>query len=58
MQENPNNILDEVTGNDYKYGFVTEIDTEVIPVGLNEEVVRLISAKKGEPEWPHSQPGL
>ncbi|MEG0948902.1 MAG: Fe-S cluster assembly protein SufB [Bacteroidales bacterium] len=51
MQENPNNILDEVTGSDYKYGFVTEIDTEVIPVGLNEEVVRLISAKKGEPEW-------
>lgn len=51
MQENPNNILDEVTGSDYKYGFVTEIDTEVIPVGLNEEVIRLISAKKGEPEW-------
>lgn len=40
MQENPNNILDEVTGSDYKYGFVTEIDTEVIPVGLNEEIGR------------------
>lgn len=44
-------ILDDVTGGDYKYGFVTDIDTEVIPVGLNEEVVRLISAKKHEPEW-------
>jgi Fe-S cluster assembly protein SufB len=40
-----------VTGGDYKYGFVTDIDTDVIPVGLNADVVRLISAKKGEPEW-------
>lgn len=51
MQENATNILEEVTGSDYKYGFVTDIETEVIPVGLNEEVVRLISAKKGEPQW-------
>ena len=52
MQENnKNNILDEVTQSDYKYGFVTEIETEVIPVGLSEEVVRLISSKKNEPEW-------
>lgn len=36
---------------DYKYGFSTEIDTETIPKGLNEDVVRLISAKKGEPDW-------
>lgn len=52
MQENnKNNILDEVTQSDYKYGFVTDIETEVIPVGLSEEVVRLISQKKNEPEW-------
>lgn len=51
MQDNTNNILDDVTGGDYKYGFVTDIDTDVIPVGLNADVVRLISAKKGEPEW-------
>ena len=44
-------ILNEVTGSDYKYGFRTEIDTETIPKGLSEEVVRLISAKKNEPEW-------
>ncbi len=45
------NILDEVTTGDYKYGFVTDIDTEIIPIGLNEEVVRLISSKKNEPQW-------
>ena len=50
MEEN-NSILDEVTGGEYKYGFVTDIDTETIPKGLSEEVVRLISAKKGEPAW-------
>lgn len=44
-------VIDEVTSQDYKYGFVTDIDTEVIPKGLNEDVVRLISRKKGEPSW-------
>lgn len=38
-------------GRDYKYGFVTDIETDVIPVGLSEDVVRHISAVKGEPEW-------
>lgn len=51
MQEDQDKILEEVTNGEYKYGFVTDIDTEVIPIGLNEEVVRLISAKKNEPEW-------
>ncbi len=44
-------ILNDVTQSDYKYGFTTEIETEVIPRGLSEDVVRLISAKKNEPEW-------
>ena len=44
-------ILNEVTGSDYKFGFQTNIETETIPKGLNEDVVRLISAKKEEPEW-------
>jgi len=35
----------------YKYGFVTDIESEVVPPGLNEDVIRLISSKKGEPEW-------
>ncbi len=44
-------ILSEVTGSDYKFGFHTDIDTETIPKGLSEDVVRIISAKKEEPEW-------
>jgi Fe-S cluster assembly protein SufB len=39
------------TDSEYKYGFVTDIDTDVIQRGINEDVVRLISAKKNEPEW-------
>src|SRR5207247_10661480 len=35
----------------YKYGFVTDIESEVVPAGLSEDVIRLISGKKGEPEW-------
>lgn len=46
-----NDIISNVTQNEYKYGFVTDIDTDIIPKGLNEDVIRLISAKKGEPEW-------
>lgn len=51
MTNEQDKILDEVTGSEYKYGFVTEIETETIPKGLNEDIVRLISEKKGEPEW-------
>ena len=50
MQDSKN-VLDEVTKGDYKYGFVTDIDTDVIHRGLDEETIRLISAKKQEPEW-------
>jgi Fe-S cluster assembly protein SufB len=51
MEEAKDHILSEVTQGDYKYGFVTDIDTETIPAGLNEDVVRMISAKKQEPEF-------
>ena len=51
MNGEQDKILHEVTGSEYKYGFVTQIDTETIPRGLSEEVVRLISTKKGEPDW-------
>ncbi|MDE6242623.1 MAG: Fe-S cluster assembly protein SufB, partial [Muribaculaceae bacterium] len=44
-------ILDDATSGDYKYGFTTDIDTEVVPPGLSEDVIRLISKKKGEPDW-------
>jgi Fe-S cluster assembly protein SufB len=45
------NTIHELTGQEYKWGFVTEIEADTIPRGLNEEVVRVISAKKNEPEW-------
>ena len=44
-------ILRNAVDEEYKYGFVTDIDTNVIPKGLNEDVVRQISALKNEPEW-------
>ena len=49
-QENEE-ILRDVTAGEYKYGFVSDIDTHIIPKGLNEDVVRYISNVKGEPEW-------
>ena len=43
--------LDELISRDYQHGFVTSLETDSVPVGLNEDVIRLISAKKGEPEF-------
>ena len=43
--------IEKITNQDYNYGFVTDVDSDTIPKGLNEDVVRLISSKKGEPEW-------
>lgn len=51
MEKEQDKILNEVTSGEYKYGFYTDIELETIPKGLNEEVVRIISAKKQEPEW-------
>ena len=51
MENDQDKLLGEVTSGEYKYGFVTDIETDVIPKGLNEDVIRLISAKKEEPEW-------
>jgi Fe-S cluster assembly protein SufB len=43
--------IEQLANQEYKYGFVTDIESDVAPPGLNEDIVRLISAKKGEPEW-------
>ena len=51
MANEQDKILTEVTESDYKYGFVTDIENETIAKGLSEDVVRIISQKKGEPEW-------
>ncbi len=50
-EEQKNQLVREVAEKKYEYGFTTDVHTEIIERGLNEEVVRLISAKKGEPEW-------
>src|SRR5919205_1116770 len=44
-------ILEQTVRNEYKYGFVTDIEADSAPKGLNEDIIRFISAKKEEPEW-------
>ncbi|MFA6259963.1 MAG: Fe-S cluster assembly protein SufB [Bacteroidia bacterium] len=44
-------IIDQVVGQDYKYGFTTQIEMDTAPKGLSEDIIRFISAKKQEPEW-------
>ena len=44
-------LLEEVTSQEYKYGFYTDIESDKAPKGLNEDIIRFISAKKNEPEW-------
>ncbi len=51
MAESSDATLRNLTEQEYKYGFVTEIEEDRAPPGLNEDIVRLISAKKDEPEW-------
>lgn len=51
MSEENHDILKEVTENEYKYGFYTDIEMDTIPKGLDEDTIRFISAKKEEPEW-------
>jgi Fe-S cluster assembly protein SufB len=46
-----NEIIENITEGEYKYGFVSDIDIEEFPKGLNEDVIRLISKRKNEPEW-------
>ena len=44
-------VFEDLAAQDYKYGFVTDVEQDIVAKGLNEDVVRFISAKKGEPEW-------
>ncbi|HEX6439206.1 MAG TPA: Fe-S cluster assembly protein SufB [Candidatus Binatia bacterium] len=50
-----NNTLEELAGREYRYGFITDIESDTVPPGLSEDIIRLISAKKNEPafmlEW-------
>ncbi len=51
LLEEMSDIIQDITNSEYKYGFETDIETDIIARGLNEDVVRLISQKKNEPEW-------
>ena len=51
MSEKKNEFVRQVAEQKYEFGFTTDVHTEIIEKGLNEDIVRLISAKKGEPEW-------
>ena len=50
-KQSEDELLEKVTSTEYKYGFTTDIESDTIPKGLSEEVVRIISAKKNEPNW-------
>ena len=47
----PTTTIESFVSQDYKWGFVTEIEQDIAPPGLNEDIIRMISAKKNEPEW-------
>jgi len=51
MSDSSTDFLHEVAESDYKYGFVTEVEADTAPPGLNEDIIRLISEKKEEPDW-------
>jgi len=51
MSQNQDEILDDLTQSEYKYGFYTKVETDKVAPGLNPDVIRMISAKKEEPEW-------
>lgn len=51
MEKEQDKILNDVTSGEYKYGFYTDVETELIGKGLNEDVIRTISSKKEEPDW-------
>ena len=50
-REKEKRIISNVVEEKYKYGFVTEIEQDTLPPGLNEDVIRIISKKKNEPDW-------
>ena len=50
-QYTENELAKDLDNQDYKFGFVTDVETEKIPEGLNEDIIRLISSKKNEPAW-------
>src|SRR5579863_8904605 len=48
---NDNEIIDNIANKEYEFGFVTDIEMDILPAGLNEDTIRYISEKKKEPAW-------
>ena len=46
-----NELAKDLENQEYKFGFVTDIESDTVPIGLNEDIIRLISTKKNEPDW-------
>jgi Fe-S cluster assembly protein SufB len=51
MENEQNDIIEQIAGKEYEFGFVTDIEMDIAPKGLNEDTIRFISQKKNEPEW-------
>jgi Fe-S cluster assembly protein SufB len=51
MPNDERKTIEQATTGDYPYGFVTAVESDTVPAGLNEDVIRMISSKKGEPDW-------
>ncbi|HKH49171.1 MAG TPA: Fe-S cluster assembly protein SufB [Thermoanaerobaculia bacterium] len=51
METTSTSTIEQFASQEYKFGFITDVEQEIVPPGLSEDVVRLISAKKDEPEW-------
>ena len=51
MEKDKKKSLSKLADTKYKYGFISDIDSEDFPIGLNEDIIRLISKKKAEPSW-------
>jgi Fe-S cluster assembly protein SufB len=51
MENTSNDIIEQIAEKEYEYGFVTDIEMDIAPPGLDEDIIRFISKKKNEPEW-------
>src|SRR6186713_2590168 len=51
MENTSNDIIEQIAEKEYEYGLVTDIEMDIAPPGLDEDIIRFISKKKNEPEW-------
>ena len=51
MENTSNDIIEQIAEKEYEFGFITDIEMDIAPPGLDEEIIRFISKKKNEPDW-------